>query len=97
MLLLLLAGFVQSLAMVPMSVILLRTSVERFRGRVMGVRMLAVYGLPLGLLGAGALIDHVGFAATEVFYCLIGIVFTVAIAIRWRADLWYARGAANAR
>ncbi len=95
--LLLLAGFVQSLGMVPMSVILLRTSEERFRGRVMGVRMLVVYGLPLGLLGAGALIDRFGFAMTESFYCLTGIVFTLAIALRWHGELWHVGGAANVR
>ncbi|HUK57887.1 MAG TPA: MFS transporter [Stellaceae bacterium] len=97
MLLLLLAGFVQSLGMVPMSVILLRTSEDRFRGRVMGVRMLAVYGLPVGLLAAGALIDRFGFTAMETIYCITGIVFTLAIAMRWHADLWHVRGAANVR
>ena len=33
-----------------MAVGLLRDSGDRFRGRVMGVRTLAVYGLPLGLM-----------------------------------------------
>ncbi len=97
MVMLLLAGFAQSLGMVPMSVILLRTSDERFRGRVMGVRMLAVYGLPLGLLLAGALIDRMGFRATEALYCAIGIGFTVVIGVWWRADLWRIQGAANLR
>jgi predicted MFS family arabinose efflux permease len=97
MVMLMLAGFAQSLGMVPMSVILLRTSDERFRGRVMGVRMLAVYGLPLGLLCAGALIDRMGFRATEALYCAIGIGFTIAIGFRWRADLWSVQGTANLR
>jgi predicted MFS family arabinose efflux permease len=97
MALLVAAGFAQSLGMVPMSVILLRTSDERFRGRVMGVRMLAVYGLPLGLLIAGALIERVGFQRTEASLCAIGIVATLAIAFRWRADLWHVLGAANLR
>ena len=97
MLMLVLAGFAQSLGMVPMSVILLRTSDDRFRGRVMGVRMLAVYGLPLGLLAAGALIDRLGFTATAALYCLTGIGFTLVIAVRWRADLWRVQGAANQR
>ena len=51
-------GFVQSFCMVPMAVILLRTADPAFRGRVMGVRMLAVYGLPLGMLLSGPLIEH---------------------------------------
>lgn len=94
---LVLAGCAQSLGMVPMSVILLRTSDEQFRGRVMGVRMLAVYGLPLGLLLAGALVEHLGFAATVSLYCFVGIAFTLAIAFRWRAELWHIEGVANIR
>ena len=50
------AGLRQSLSLVPMSVLLLHSAGERFRGRVMGVRMLAIYGVPIGLLIAGALI-----------------------------------------
>ena len=40
--------------MVSHTVMLLRTATARFRGRVIGVRMLAIYSLPLGLLTAGA-------------------------------------------
>lgn len=85
---LLLAGFMQTLCMVPLSIILLRASGEKFRGRVMGVRMMAIYSLPLGLLAAGPLIDLMGFRATASLYALIGLVFTAIIALRWRADLW---------
>ena len=48
-------------------VVLLRIT-SAFRGRVMGVRMLAIYSLPLGLLVAGALIDLIGFGATATLY-----------------------------
>ena len=47
---LLIAGFFQSLCIVPMSVVILRVSDPAFRGRVMGVRMLAIYSLPIGLM-----------------------------------------------
>lgn len=94
---LMLAGFAQSLGMVPMSVILLRTADDRFRGRVMGVRMLAVYGLPLGLLLAGTLIDRFGFIPTIAIYCSTGISLAALIAFRWRAELWSVEGAANLR
>jgi predicted MFS family arabinose efflux permease len=94
---LMLAGFAQSLGMVPMSVILLRTSDDRFRGRVMGVRMLAVYGLPLGLLLAGTLIERIGFIPTIAMYCSTGIGLSLLIAFRWRAELWRVDGAANIR
>ncbi len=91
------AGFVQSLCMVPMAVILLRVAAPAFRGRVMGVRMLAVYGLPVGLLLSGPLVEHAGFAATGSLYSLIGLGFTLLIAVRWRAELWQSTSAANAR
>ena len=48
--------------MIPMAVLLLRVADPAFRGRVMGVRMLAVYGMPLGLLLSGPLVEHAGFA-----------------------------------
>jgi hypothetical protein len=67
------------------------------RGRVMGVRMLAVYGRSLGLLLSGPLVEHAGFAVTGSLYSALGIVFTLLIAVRWRAHLWDAASVANAR
>jgi len=96
-LMLILAGIAQSLSLVPMSVLLLHSAGERFRGRVMGVRMLAIYGVPIGLLVAGGLIEQIGFAETAALYCLIGIGLTLLIAARWRADLWPREAPANAR
>jgi MFS family permease len=94
---LVLAGFAQSLCMVPMAVMLLHGAGARLRGRVMGVRMLAIYGLPLGLLAAGSLIERFGFAATASAYCLVGLVLTGVIATRWHAVLWPVDAPANAR
>ena len=84
------AGIMQSFSMVSLQIMLLREAGERFRGRVMGVRMMAIYSLPLGLLAAGPLIDRIGWRGTASLYALIGIVFTVVIALRWRSDLWRA-------
>jgi MFS family permease len=95
--LLVVIGFVQSFCMVPMAVILLRTADPAFRGRVMGVRMLAVYGMPLGILISGPLIEHLGFAFTGTIYSLVGIGFTILIAARWKQHLWHPEAAANAR
>jgi predicted MFS family arabinose efflux permease len=94
---LMLAGVAQSLCMVPMSVMLLHGAGARFRGRVMGVRMMAIYGAPIGLLGAGYLIERVGFAPTAELYCLSGIALTALIALRWRGALWPLDAPANAR
>ena len=69
---LMLAGFAQSFCIVSLTVLLLRTSHERLRGRVIGVRMLAIYSLPLGLLAAGVLIERIGFSATATLYASVG-------------------------
>jgi MFS family permease len=85
---LVLAGFMQSLSMVSLSAILMRTADARFRGRVMGVRMLGIYGLPAGLLIAGVLVGRIGFGTTSSLYSVIGLVLTVLIGVRWRGDVW---------
>ena len=97
MTMLMLAGFAQSVCMVMLFVVLLRITSDKFRGRVMGVRMLVIYSLPLGLLAAGALIDLIGFGATATLYATVGLLFTVAIAIRWHAVIWQVQTPANAR
>lgn len=92
-----LAGFAQSLTMISIAVILMRTANEHFRGRVMGVRMLAIYSLPLGLLAAGSLIEAIGFATTATLYAAAGLTLMLAIVLHWRADLWYLHAPANAK
>ena len=87
---LMLCGFAQSLTMVCHTVILLSASSPRYRGRIMGVRMLAIYSLPVGLLVAGVLIGWIGFRATASLYAVVGLVFTILIAVKWRASLWQA-------
>jgi MFS family permease len=94
---LMLAGFAQSLTMISIAVILMRTASAHFRGRVMGVRMLAIYSLPLGLLTAGSLIDEIGFAATGTLYAALGLTLMLAVALHWRVDLWHLNAPANAR
>jgi len=81
-------GIVQSVAMISLAAVLLNNAHERFRGRVMGVRQLAVYGLPLGLMASGMLIGGVGYAGTVTGYCVAGLVCTALIGVFWRASLW---------
>ena len=81
--LLLIAGFVQSIAMISLMGSLLVAAEVRFRTRVMGARQLAVYGMPLGLMAAGVLIDRMGYATTVTLWCAIGLVFTLVIGARW--------------
>lgn len=85
---LVLIGGLQSFAMIAMSVTLLQITPERYRGRVMGVRMLAVYGLPLGLIGTGALVEWRGFGFTVTLYAIIGVVCSVSVFLRWWNEIW---------
>ena len=89
------AGLAQSLSLVPLSVMLLRSSEPRFRGRVLGVRMLAVYGLPVGLLATGPLIERIGLATTGTIYASFGLVATLAIGLYWRRHIWSSTAPAN--
>jgi len=81
-------GMAQSTGMIALSVILIQVTPARFRGRVMGVRILAVYGLPLGLLGYGALIDWFGFLPAAGVCTLASIVVIAVIGWRWRREIW---------
>lgn len=90
------AGLNQSLSMLALSIILLRTSQDRFRGGVMGARMLAIYTLPLGLLAAGPLIPAIGFRALVALYVGVGLAMVATIAFVWRDELLPRGSRANA-
>jgi hypothetical protein len=94
---LVLAGMAQSMSMIAAAVILMRAASAHLRGRVMGVRMMVIYGLPLGLLPAGSLIDLIGYSATGTAYAVAGFIAMMAIALRWRGDLWPVHAPANVR
>jgi Na+/melibiose symporter-like transporter len=96
-LVLMLAGCAQSVSQVPMATMLLRTSDIQFRGRIMGIRMLAIYGNLPGLLLSAPLIARFGYPITATLYCTIGLVFTTVIAVRWRSHLWRLDALANSR
>ena len=82
-------GVAHSLAMTSMSVALLAFTNEMVRGRVMGVRVLAIYGVPLGLLASGFLIEYFGYNIFMAIYIIFGIALTIIIGIKWRRELWY--------
>lgn len=82
------AGAAQSVSMLALSMLLLRHSDQRFRGRIMGVRMLAIYPLPLGLLVAGALIPRIGYGPTAHLVLGTGLLLALAIGLVWRRPLW---------
>ena len=88
-------GLVQSFCLTPLAAVMLRSSSEEMRGRVMGMRILAVWGLALGLLLVGPVIARMGFSATTLMYAILGLAATAAIAWRWRGALWHPSAPAN--
>jgi len=89
------SGFVQSLCLIPVASLMLRETEPKYWGRMMGIRMLAIWGLPVGLLLSGPSIDYLGFASTAMMYSLLGVFLTVIMVRHWRADLWYKTANAN--
>ena len=81
--------------MIPLAAVMLRATEPQYRGRIMGMRILAIWGLPVGLLIAGPLIDTFGFVMTTVLYSSLGIAATVAIALKWRSAMWCKSAPAN--
>jgi MFS family permease len=97
MIVLFFVGLAHSLGQIPMFSVLLRSADERYRGRVMGIRMMMIYGMPMGMLMSAPLIGRIGYTAMATLYCAIGFVFIVVIVLRWREYLWRADAPANRR
>jgi predicted MFS family arabinose efflux permease len=90
------SGLVQSFCMTPLAAVMLRASSDAMRGPVMGIRMLAIWGIPLGLLGAGPVIERFGYAACTALYAGLGLAATIVMGYRWRRALWERSANANA-
>src|SRR5262249_13547577 len=90
-----LAGCAQSLSQIPMAALLLRNSDAQFRGRIMGLRMLAIYGMPVGLLISGPLIRSFGYPVPSSPSVGFGLSSPVLTAARWRSHLWRLGAPAN--
>jgi MFS family permease len=85
---LVLMGFAQSLCVTPLVAVMLQSADPAYRGRVMGIRILAILGLPLGLMLSGPLIESIGFGGTISLYSLIGLLGALSMTRIWRHELW---------
>ena len=94
--LLMLVGMAQSFCLTPLAAVMLRAADDDMRGRVMGLRMLAVWGLAVGLLLAGPLIKLIGYVVAASVFGLTGLLLTMAIGLRWRERVWRRGAAVNA-
>ena len=92
-----LAGCAQSMSMVPLSAMLLRTTKDGYRGHVMGIRTLMIYGVPIGLMVAGPMIANYGYRLTATVFCVFGLACTALIGWYWRDCIWRPDAPANQR
>jgi MFS family permease len=77
---LVLTGMAQTMCLTNITIMLLSTSTQEMRGRMMGLRALAVAPLFLGSMVTGAAAEAVGAPLTTVICALIGIALTLGVA-----------------
>jgi Transmembrane secretion effector len=77
---LVLMGIAQTVALTNMTVLLLSTTTSAMRGRIMGLRALAVAPLLLGGILAGAATSRVGAPLTTMGCAVLGLLLTASIA-----------------
>ena len=76
--------------MVTMATLLIKITPAKMRGRVMGVRSLAIYGLPLGLLTAGFISNTYDAPTAMLVQVIIGLCITALVTLLLR-KLWYVK------
>ncbi len=91
------AGLSQGLSQIAMATMLIRACEPAFRGRMMGIRMLAIYGNVPGLFLAGWLIPRLGYPMTATLMVACGLTVMLVLVLRWRAQLWRRDAPANSR
>jgi predicted MFS family arabinose efflux permease len=77
---LVLMGIAQTMSLTNMTILLLGTASSDMRGRVMGLRSLAVAPLFLGGTVAGAAAEHVGAPLTTLGCAVVGLLITLWVA-----------------
>ena len=77
------AGLGQSICVVAIAMMLLSLTPDNLRGRVMGLRQLGVYSLPLGLLISGTIAEIWGVRAAIFVDGLLGVLLVTACFIVW--------------
>ena len=78
---LMVTGMMFSSTLVLILTVLMKTAQPEFRGRIMGLRTLAIYAHGFGSLGAGAVAGVLGAPATAAISGVIGIVMVIILAI----------------
>ncbi|MDC0034972.1 MFS transporter [Chloroflexi bacterium] len=77
------AGLGQSICVVAIAMMLLSLTPDNLRGRVMGLRQLAVYSLPVGLLISGTIAEIAGVKTAIFVDGLVGVLLVIGCFLIW--------------
>tara|TARA_B100001245_G_scaffold227292_1_gene203534 strand:+ start:561 stop:1766 length:1206 start_codon:yes stop_codon:yes gene_type:complete len=80
--LLILFGISGSVAMVIMSMLILSISNKNMIGRIIGIRQLAIFTLPIGLILSGYMIDQIGIILSIQFISILGIIISILLTFK---------------
>ncbi len=78
---LVIAGMMFNSSLVMVLTVLMKTGRPEFRGRIMGLRTLAIYAHAFGSLGAGAIAGALGAPTTAVISAVAGITMVLILAM----------------
>ena len=79
---LILFGISSSITMVNMSILILSITEKNMIGRIIGIRQLAIFTLPIGLILSGYMIDKTGIISSIQIMSVIGIIISIILSFK---------------
>tara|TARA_B100001179_G_scaffold205722_1_gene169201 strand:- start:405 stop:1610 length:1206 start_codon:yes stop_codon:yes gene_type:complete len=79
---LILFGISSSVTMVNMSILILSITDKNMIGRIIGIRQLAIFTLPVGLILSGYMIDKTGLISSIQIMSVIGIIISIILSFK---------------
>ena len=79
---LILFGISSSITMVNMSILILSITDRNMIGRIIGIRQLAIFTLPVGLIISGYMIDKTGIISSIRIMSIIGIIISIILSFK---------------
>ena len=79
---LILFGISSSITMVNMSILILSITDKNMIGRIIGIRQLAIFTLPIGLILSGYMIDKTGIISSIQIMSVIGIIISIILSFK---------------
>jgi len=88
-LILFLYGIAGSISMISMAVLILSIAKKNMIGRIIGIRQLAIFTLPIGLIISGYLIDIIGIVISLQVVTISGLILTLILTYKSKNLIMY--------